>query len=94
MTRKERRSFTPEFKEHIVKLYQSGKPRKEILLEYELGSSTFDRWVYQFNHSGSFKHSDNLSDVEKENILLKKELKQAQMELDILKQATLIMSRK
>ncbi|MFC0015468.1 IS3 family transposase, partial [Allobacillus sp. GCM10007490] len=36
MTRRSRRSFTDEFKEQIVQLYTSGKPRSEIIKEYEL----------------------------------------------------------
>ncbi|HDE4302737.1 TPA: transposase [Staphylococcus aureus] len=38
MTR-ERKSFSSEFKLQMVRLYESGKPRNEIILEYDL---TFD----------------------------------------------------
>lgn len=31
MTKKARRTFTDEFKQQIVQLYQSGKPRKDII---------------------------------------------------------------
>jgi transposase len=37
--KKERRTFTTEFKEQMVQLYQNGKPRKEIFKEYELTPS-------------------------------------------------------
>lgn len=30
MTKKERRTFSAEFKAQMVQLYQSGKPRKDI----------------------------------------------------------------
>ena len=33
---KERRTFTPEFKQQMVQRYQNGKPRKAIIREYEL----------------------------------------------------------
>jgi transposase len=55
MTKRNRRSFTPEFKKQIVQLYEGGKPRQEIIREYELTSSSFDRWVSQYHDTGSFK---------------------------------------
>ncbi|WP_332699319.1 transposase [Halalkalibacter lacteus] len=45
MTKRVRRSFTKEFKEQIVQLHVSGKPRAEIIKEYELTPSAFDKWV-------------------------------------------------
>ncbi|MFZ0446109.1 MAG: transposase, partial [Bacillus sp. (in: firmicutes)] len=36
MTKRSRRTFTEEFKQQIVQLYQNGKPRKEIIREYDL----------------------------------------------------------
>ncbi|WP_239348749.1 hypothetical protein [Snodgrassella communis] len=53
-----------------------------------------DRWINQFSESGSFKIKDNRTLEENELIALRKELKQLQMENDILKQAALIMARK
>ncbi|WP_393960402.1 transposase, partial [Priestia megaterium] len=47
MTRRERRTFTEEFKQQMVQLYQSGKPRKEIIREYDLTPSSLDKWVEQ-----------------------------------------------
>ncbi len=94
MTKRPRRKFTDEFKKQMVDLYKSGKPRSEIIREYDLTPSAFNKWVKQHDDTGSFKHKDNLSDVEKENIRLKKELQQSRMEVDILKQAALIMGQK
>ncbi|MED1440170.1 transposase, partial [Aeribacillus composti] len=31
-----RRTFTVEFKAQMVKLYENGKPRKDIIREYDL----------------------------------------------------------
>lgn len=45
MTNRKRRTFTKEFKEQVVLLYTSGKPRSEIIKEYELTPSAFDKWV-------------------------------------------------
>ncbi|HGZ9587127.1 TPA: transposase [Staphylococcus aureus] len=40
MTR-ERRSFSSEFKLQMVRLYKNGKPRNEIIREYDFTPSTF-----------------------------------------------------
>ncbi len=94
MTKKERRTFTKEFKEQIVQLYNSGKPRKEIIREYDLTPSSLDKWVGQSQTSGSFKEKDNLTSEQKELAELRKRNKQLEMENDILKQAALILGRK
>ncbi len=94
MTKRERRSFTDEFKNQMVQLYLNGKPRAEILKEYDIGSSAFDRWTKQHKTTGSFREKDNLSDEQKELIKLRKENQRLLMENDILKQAALIMGRK
>ncbi len=53
MTKRGRRSFTDDFKQQMVQLYQSGKPRKEIIREYDLTPSSLDKWVNQSQQSGS-----------------------------------------
>ncbi len=92
--RRERRSFTDEFKKQVVGLYNAGKSRTEIIKEYDLSASAFNRWVKEFNTSGSFKAKDNRSEEERRILQLEKENKQLRMENDILKQAALIMGRK
>ena len=86
-----RRTFTPEFKSQIVRLYESGKPRVDIIREYDLTASAFDKWVKQSRASGSFKEKDNRTPEEEELIKLRKENQRLLMENDILKQAALIM---
>jgi len=93
-TRRKRRTFTAEFKKQIVDLYQSGKPRKEIIDDYDLSPSAFDKWVRQNSQSGSFKEKDNLTPEQKEVQELRNENTQLKMENDILKQAALIFGRK
>ncbi len=92
--RKQRRSFNEDFKKQVVQLFLNGKPRSEIIKEYDLTASAFNRWVKQFENSGSFKEKDNRTDEENELIQLRKRNKQLEMEVDILKQAALIMGRK
>ncbi len=94
MTKRGRRAFTDEFKNQMVQLYLNGKPRAEIIREYDLSASAFDKWVKQSQSTGSFKESDNRSDEQKELIKLRKENQQLKMENDILKQAALILGRK
>ncbi len=89
-----RRTFTPEFKAQMVKLYENGKPRKDIISEYNLTPSALDKWVKQSQTSGSFKEKDNRTPEEAELIKLRKENQRLLMENDILKQAALIIGRK
>lgn len=94
MTKRERRTYTEEFKNQMVQLYLNEKPRQEIIREYDLTPSTFDKWLKQSQSSGSFKEKDNRSPEENELLKLKKENQQLKMENDILKQAALILGRK
>lgn len=69
MTKRVRRSFSKEFKEQIVQLHGAGKPRSEILKEYELTPSAFDKWVRQHSESGSFEEKDNRTPEQEELIV-------------------------
>ena len=91
---RERRTYSDEFKQKIVGLYNSGKPSAELIREYELTPSALSSWINKFNSTGSFNIEDNRSDAEKELIKLRKENQRLKMENDILKQAALIMGRK
>lgn len=94
MTRKVRRQFSDEFKQQIVDLHNAGMKRSELIKEYELTPSTFDKWVRQSRITGSFKTLDNLTDEQRELIELRKRNKELEMQVDILKQAAVIMARK
>ena len=56
----ERRAFSREFKQQMVDLVENGKSKKEVIREYNLGSSSLDRWILQANRSGSFIEKENL----------------------------------
>ena len=90
MSRRQRRTYSKEFKQQVVNLYLAGKPRAEIIRDYELTASAFDKWVKQARSTGSFKEKDNLPPEQAELIALWKKNKQLEMENDILKQAALI----
>lgn len=78
----------------MVQLYNNGVPRSEIVKEYDLTPSALGKWIKQYNTNQSFKPEDNLTDKDKEIIRLKKQLREKEIELDILKQAALIMGQK
>ena len=65
MTKRERRTYSDECKQQMVDLFLNGKPRSEIISEYELTPSAFNKWVKQAKSTGSFKHKDNLSEEQK-----------------------------
>ena len=92
--KRQRREFTEEFKKQIVTLYNNGKPRVQLIKEYDLPRSVLAKWINQFNSTGSFKAIDNRTPEENKLLELEKENKQLKMENDILKQAALIMGRK
>lgn len=86
--------YTEEFKKQIVDLVNNGKNITDVVHEYNIARSSVSKWVKEMKTTGSFKAKDNRSDEENEIIRLKKELAQAKMEVDILKQAALIMGQR
>ena len=94
MMTRQRRTFTPEFKLQVVKLYENGKSRSDITREYDITPSSLDRWIKNHRETGSFAAKDNRTEEENELIRLRKENQRLLMENDILKQAALIMGRK
>jgi len=91
---KKQPTYTKEFKHKIAELRESGKSIAELSREYGVAKGTIYEWFTRYKNSGSFKTADNLSDDEKELRQLRKENRQLRMEVDILKQAALIMGRK
>lgn len=94
MSKRKRRTYSEAFKKQMVDLYLAGKSRQELIREYELTPSSFDKWLLQQRTSGSFKEKDNLTPEQVELKELRKQNKQLEMENDILKQAALIFGRK
>lgn len=88
-----RREFTMEFKKQVVDLYNQGKRKVDIQNEYQLGSSTLNRWIKQYNTTGAFTEKANRSELECELIELKKRNKWLEMENDILKQVALMLEQ-
>ena len=95
--KKERRNFDKEFKQMAVNLCLAGKSTREVADELGLRTELVTRWKREFSQykEGSFSgHGNaNLTSEQKEIIRLKKELKDAQIERDILKKAVSIFSK-
>ena len=88
------RRFTDEFKRQIVELVNAGKPKAEVMREYDLSKSTVDRWVKAINASDSPRAADNRTPEQNRIIELERENRRLRMEVDVLKQAALIFARK
>lgn len=86
--------YEEAFKKQIVALYNNGKTLADINKEYGIAKSTVKTWIERYNNSGSFDVNDNRTEEEIELIKLRKQVKQLEMENDILKQAALILGRK
>ncbi len=70
MTKRERGTFTEEFKNQMVQLYLNGKPRKDIIHEYDLTPFSLNKWIEQNKTTGSIKEKDNQTteEIELNNI--------------------------
>lgn len=71
----------------MLKLYESGKSKNDIIAEYDLTPTAFNTWIKRNQTTGSFQEKDNRSPEENELIRLRKENQQLKMDNDILKQA-------
>lgn len=95
---KRNKHFTAEFKQDAVNYYHtSGKSLVDASGDLKIGQSTLAKWVADakknhgvVQHRGSGNYG---SDAEKEIARLKKELRDSQDALDILKKAMGILSK-
>ena len=95
--KRERKSFDKEFKLMAVNLCLTGRPAKEVAEELGIRTELVRRWKREYEQTGigSFSgHGNaNLTVEQKEIVELKKALKEAQIERDILKKAVSIFSK-
>jgi len=95
--KKERRSYDKEFKLMAVELCQSGKSTKQVADDLGIRRELVARWKRESSKykEGSFSgHGNvNMTDEQKENARLKRELKETQLENEILKKAVGIFSK-
>ena len=84
-----RRSFTPEFKRDAVRLVQEGKTLTEVAQNLGIARSLLQYWKKQLEETQAkaFPRQGNVSGEAAEISRLKKELRDAREERDILKKA-------
>jgi len=94
--KRERRHFVKEFKLMAVNLCNSGRSARIVAEELDLSPELLRRWrrEYEQYSEGSFSgHGNaNLTSDQKEIVQLKKALRNAKEERDILKKAVRIFS--
>jgi transposase len=88
------KEYNEIFKLQMVQLVNAGLTQSEISTEYGVPITTLHGWIKKYNNSDEIKKAPQLSKSEIENIELKKRMKKLEMEVDILKQAALIIGRK
>jgi len=91
------RNYDREFKLNAVRLHTSGsKKASQVCKDLGIPDSTFSGWVKEYRENGedSFRGSGKVKSSNEEMHRLKKELKDAQLERDILKKALAIFSQK
>ena len=55
----ERRTNSDAFEQEMVELYNSDKPRAELIREYELTLSVLSSWINKYNSTGLFNIDNN-----------------------------------
>jgi transposase len=97
MSKKERRSYDKAFKMMAVELMQSGKTSVAVGEDLGIAPDLVRRWAREVNvnESNSFPGNgkQNLTDEQKQIVELKKALRDAETERDILKKAVSIFSK-
>ena len=91
-----RKTYTREFKIEAAKLsYNNDKPVEEIAESLGVSQSSLNRWrrEYRDDPDQAFPGSGQQKERDAEVARLKKELKQSQMENEILKKAAAIFTR-
>ena len=88
------RHYDEAFKRQIVRLYENGKPAREIKDEYDISHSTLRRWVQGLRDSGSTRATDNRTPERNEPVELRKRNRQLEMEVDVSERAAPVFARK
>ena len=90
-----RKRYDEDLKKQLVKIYNQGNHSyRSLSSEYGVSAPTIRTWVIRYNDSKSFNLDDHRTEDEKELIELRKQLKQLEIENDILKQAALLLGKK
>lgn len=90
MKKRQRRSFTQEYKAEVVKLvHQGGKSIGQVVRDLDLTETAVRRWVMQSEVDAGGGDGGVLTSAEREELTrLRRENRQLQMEREVLKKAT------
>jgi transposase len=93
---RKRRKFDREFKQMVIELSHNREDTGALAVELDISADLIYRWrrEAEIHQGASFPGQGNkiLTDEQKEILKLKKELRDAQLERDILKKAVRISS--
>lgn len=95
MTSRKRRAFSADFKADAVRLVlEGGKTIAEVTQQFDLTESSLREWVKRAQADSGKSTPDALTSSERAELVeLRKRLKRAEMERDILKKATAFFAR-
>ena len=88
MKKRDRRSFSPEFKLEAVRLVTaSGRPLSQVARELDLRPEQLRQWKRQLQAGGQVARVQTALSVEEENRRLKREVEVLRQERDFAKKA-------
>lgn len=85
------KSYDEDFKKTIVNLYENGKGISELSREYGIGKSTIDSWIKKYK---TITTSTGETTTNDEILKLQKKNRELEQEVEILKKAVAIFSKK
>ena len=90
-TARQYKSYDEDFKKTIVNLYENGKGISELSREYGVGKSTIDSWIKKYK---TITTSTGATTTNDEILKLQKKNRELEQEVEILKKAVAIFSKK
>ena len=82
------------FKRRIVRLYENGRPAREVRDEYDISHSTLHRWVQGIRDGGSTKAADDRTPERNEPVGPGRRNGQLEMEVGVSERAAPVFARK
>lgn len=89
--KQEHKSYDENYKKTIVNLYESGKRKSDLTREYGISYTNINNWIKKY---GTIKTSTGEVTTNDEFIKLKKKNLELEQEVEILKKAVAIFSKK
>lgn len=90
---KKRPPYAPEFRQQMIELVRAGWTPEDLAREFEPSAQAIRNWVAQSDRDAGTR-GDGLTSPEREELVqLRREVKQLQLERDILSRATAWLAR-